>query len=128
MNKKRSTESEVVGIYYGMAYALWKYYFLKGQGYVNGQKVICQDKKYAILLENNGKPSSRQMTKHINIRLFFIKDCYKREEFEIKNFPTDTVTSDCFTKPLQDKEFFKFRDLIMGGIKIKSPIIICFTA
>ena len=42
-----------------------------------------------------------------------MKDCYKIGEFEIKHGPTDNMTADYFTKPLQRNNFFKFRYLMM---------------
>ena len=41
--------------------------------------------------------------------------CYKIGEFDIEYYPNDNMTADYFTKPLQGKNFFGFRDLIMGA-------------
>ena len=71
--------------------------FLTGQGYAHGKTVICQGNKGAIFLDNNGKPSRRKRTKHINIRYILVKYCYERGEFDITHWPTENMTADYFT-------------------------------
>ena len=73
-----------------------------------------QDNQSAILLENNGKKSSPKRTKHINIRYYFITDRIKNDELKIEYCPTDNMVADYFTKPLQGKKFFQFRNTIMN--------------
>ena len=73
-----------------------------------------QDNQSAILLENNGKKSSSKRTKHINIRYYFITDRIKNDKLKIEYFPTDNMVADYFTKPLQGKKFFQFRNTIMN--------------
>jgi hypothetical protein len=67
-----STETEIVGADDFMSAICWTRYFMKAQGYGVKDNVLFQDNKSSILLENNGKASSRKRTKHINIRYFFI--------------------------------------------------------
>ena len=62
-----------------------------------------QDNQSAILLENNGKKSSSERTRHINIRYYFITDRIKNGELEIEYCPTDNMVTDYFIKPLQEK-------------------------
>jgi hypothetical protein len=52
---------------------------MKAQGYNVKDNVLFQDNNSSILLENNGKASSRKRTKHINIRYFFITDRVRKE-------------------------------------------------
>jgi len=49
-------------------------YFLEAQGYGIKDLVIFQDNYCTILLEQNGKASSRKHTRHINIWYFIVKD------------------------------------------------------
>ena len=73
-----------------------------------------QDNQSAILLDNNGKKSRSKRTRHINIRYYFITYRIKNDELQIKYFPTDNMVADYFSKPLQGKKFFQFRNNIMN--------------
>ena len=58
LNKKSSTEAELVAVDDVMAQILWTKYFLEAQGYKVDENNLFQDNKSAILLEKNGKASS----------------------------------------------------------------------
>ena len=78
------------------------------------QNILFQDNKSAMLLENNGKRSSSKRTRHLNIRYFFLTDQIEKGNVEVKFCPTDEMTADYMTKPLQGEKFFKFRNEIMN--------------
>ena len=111
---RSSTETELVGVDDLMPAVLWSSNFLKAQGYRVNQNIVYQDNKSAMLLERNGKASSGQRTKHINIRYFFITDRIKKGNVDVRWCSTTKMTVDFFTKPLQGSLFKRFRDLIMG--------------
>ena len=69
-------------------------------------------------MDRTGRASSGQRTRHINIRYFFIKNRVESGELSIIYCPIDEMVVDFFTKPLQGKKFFKFRDLILGAKQI----------
>jgi hypothetical protein len=71
-----------------------------------------QDNKSAIQLEENGKMSSSQRVCHINIRYFFIKDKIEKDEISMAYCPTKDMVADYFTKPLQGRQFIRFRNMI----------------
>ena len=114
INTKSSTETEVVVVDDVLPQVLWTNYFIRAQGWEINKTIIFQDNKSAILLENNGKLSSSNRTKHINIRYFFVKDCIERKEFEIQFCGTDDMWADIHTKPLQGKKFIAFRKTILN--------------
>ena len=62
---------------------LWTKLFMEEQGYHIEKNILYQDNKSAILLENNGKLSSSNRTKHMNIRYLYITDCIKRKESKV---------------------------------------------
>jgi hypothetical protein len=68
----------------------------------------------AMLLENNGKESSSNQTKHINVIYFFIEDQVGAVEITIKHCPTNDMVADHFTKPVQGIQFRKLRSNIQG--------------
>ena len=93
---------------------LWTKLFLEEQGIKIQKNILCQDNKSTILLGNNGKKSSSKRTRAINIRYFFLTDQVEKGNVAIEHVPTDDMTGDFFTKPLQGQKFEKFRKLIMG--------------
>ena len=114
LNTRSSTETELVAADDLMPHVCWTNYFFDCQGYDIDSTIMFQDNQSAILLENNGKKSSSKRTKHINIRYYFITDRIKNDELQIKCCPTDNMVADYFTKPLQGKKFFQFRNTIMN--------------
>ena len=59
---------------------LWTRYWLGAQGYYVFEKIVYQDNKSAILLENNNEASISKRIKHINIRCYFVTYCIKKYE------------------------------------------------
>jgi hypothetical protein len=114
LNTKSSTEAELVGVDDRMPQILWTRYFLEAQGYDVRENVVYQDNQSAMLLENNGRGSSSQRTRHINIRYFFVTDRIKANEVSVEYCPTGEMNGDFFTKPLQGSPYRKFRDRVMN--------------
>ena len=120
LNSKSSTEAELIGASDMLGQTLWTLYFLRAQGYDTIKTTLYQDNTSAIALEENGKMSSSQRTRHINIRYFFIKDKVEKDEITIVYCPTEDMVADYFTKPLQGAQFRRFRDMIMGVSRVSS--------
>ena len=114
MNTKSSTEAELVGASDGAGQILWTTYFLKEQGYDVQETTLYQDNQSAELLEKNGCMSSTQLSRHINIRYFFLKDRIDKGELNVEHCPTERMVADFFSKPLQGSKFIEFRNIIMG--------------
>ena len=73
LNKRSSTETEIVAVDDCMPVLLWTKHLLNAQGYYVLGKCFYQDNKSATILENNSKASSRKHAKHINNRYYFLK-------------------------------------------------------
>jgi hypothetical protein len=82
---------------------------------------VYQDNQAAILLEKNGKASSGKRTKNINARYFLITDMISKQEVSVSWCPTEDMTSNFWTKPLQGSSFRRMRDLIMGVVPQNLP-------
>ena len=115
INTKSSTEAELVGASDFLPQALWTRHFLEAQGYDISQNLFYQDNQSAMKLEKNGRQSSSQRTRHVNIRYFFIKDKIDQGEITLEYCPTDRMIADFFTKPLQGSSFRRLRDVVMGA-------------
>ena len=118
---RSSTESGIIGVDDFILSTLWTRNFLNAQDYDVTENIIFQYNKSAILLENNGKSSSGNRTKHINIRYFFVTDRIKKGEVTVDWCPTYDMTGDFFTKPNQGSLFRRFRDMIMGVVRQPDP-------
>jgi hypothetical protein len=110
---QRSTESEVVGVHDVLPQILWTQYFLQSQGYPICKATLYQHNKSSILLEKNGKQSSSKRTCHMHI-FFFVQDCVINKKITIVHCFSDKMIADYFTKSLQGKLFYKFRDESMN--------------
>lgn len=103
-----------MGVDDAMPMVLWTRCFLEAQGYEVNANYVHQDNQSAILLEKNGRASSGKRTRHINVRYFFVPDRVQAGEVTALYCPTDEMTADYFTKPLQGAKFKLFRDRIMN--------------
>jgi len=121
LNTQSLTETELVGADEFMPAICWTRYFMEEQGYQVSDNVLYQDNKSAILMEKNGKASSSNRTKHINVPYFFITDRIQKGEVSVAWCPTGDMIGDFMTKPLQGALFKKFRDQIMGVIPAQEP-------
>ncbi len=117
LNSRSSTEAELIGADSAATMILWTKSFMEAQGYEVKRNVLYQDNKSAILLEENGKASSSKRTRAINIRYFFLTDQIEKGNLEVSYCPTDEMTADYMTKPLQGQKFRKFKARIMGWTK-----------
>jgi len=75
---------------------------------------VYQDSKSASLLEENGKGSSSEGTRHMDIRYLFITDRITTGKISLVYCPTSEMIADFYTKPLQGKLFTKYRDFILN--------------
>ena len=114
LNTRSSTESELVGVDDALTPIMWTRLFMEAQGYKIRENIVKQDNKSSILLETNGKKSSSKRTRALNIRYFSITDHVEKGNVLIEYCPTDDMTADYLTKPLNGKKFVKFRNEIMG--------------
>ena len=87
LNTRSSTESELVAVNDVLGQVLWTRYFLEAQGYPQQPSKIYQDNKSAILLEQNGRASSRKRTRHIDIRYFLFATGWEQRRFKLSFVP-----------------------------------------
>jgi hypothetical protein len=78
------------------------------------ENLLLQDNKSAMLLETNGLASSSKKTRHISIRYYFVQDKIASGKVMLAHCPTGEMVGDYCTKPLQGKQFIKFRDMILN--------------
>ena len=111
---KEFHRSELVGSDAVSPATMWTNCFLDAQGCASNDTISCQDNESAILPEKNGKASSSERTKHIDIQCFFIEDRIDNEELCVDCFPSDMMLADFFTEPSQGAKFTEFRDKVLN--------------
>ena len=84
---------------------LWTKLFMEAQGYDVTQNILYQDNKSAILLEENGRKSAGKCSHALNIRYFFVTDQIAKGNLTTEFCPTERMTADYYTEPLQGKPF-----------------------
>jgi hypothetical protein len=114
LNTKSLTEVGLVGVDDVMPLILWTQYFLDAQGYGVTENKVFQDNQSAILLEKNGRRSSSQRTRHINIPYFFVTNQIQSKELTMEYCPTGEMVADMFIKPLQGSPFCKFHAAVLN--------------
>ena len=114
INTKSSTEAELIGASDYLPNTLYVKLFMEAQGYPIDRAIFHQDNESAIKMETNGKASSGQRSRHIDIRYFFMTDHSKRKHIDITHCRTEHMLADFFTKPLQGSLFRKFRSVLLG--------------
>ena len=120
INTKSSTEAELVGASDYLPHTVFVKNFMEAQGFPSTKVPFYQDNESAMKMEQNGRASAGQRSRHIDIRYFFITDISKRKDIEILHCPTKDMLADFFTKPLQGSLFLKFRDVILGHAHINT--------
>ena len=125
INTKRLTEAELVGVDDVMTFVIQMKHFCESQvRSINlnspltpfeSDVTIKQDNTSAIQLERTGWNSSRNRTKHINIRYFYITDRLKAGDVSRVIYkPTGDIESDYLTKAFQGKLLHAHRKNLMG--------------
>ena len=84
----------------GLQQSIHSAYFLAVQGYNIPPMVLNQDNQSTITLISNGKSNS-ELTRHIQIGYYWVKDLIDRGLITIEYCPTEFMVADFFTKPLQ---------------------------
>ena len=122
INTKSSTEAELVGASDYLPNTIWVMNFMKSQGHSISASYLAQDNQSAMKLEQNGRLSAGQRSRHINIRHFWVTDRLKSDGIILKHCPTDLMLADFLTKPLQGSLFRKFRAVLLGHAPITSLV------
>jgi hypothetical protein len=105
------TKAEVIAANEVVGSMVWKRLFLEVQGYPVKENVLYQDNKITMLLEEKGWQPAGKQSRHLNIRLFFVKDQKEKGNISIQYCQTDHMIGDCMTKPLHGKNLKRFGGL-----------------
>ena len=59
-------------------------------------------------------PEHHSRMKHVERRHFFVRECVENQQLVLPFVNTHENLADFFTKPLEPKKFFAFRNVIMN--------------
>jgi hypothetical protein len=105
-----SCESEYIAIAAGVQEAIWCRNWIAQLLNKHTVVTLYVDNQSAICTALNDH--SHERTKHIDIRLHFIRDIVRMGLIQIRYVPTDYQLADCLTKPLERIKLNHFRQLI----------------
>ena len=114
LNSKSSTEAEIIAVSDGMNVPLWLADFIVHQGHKAQPVQLEQDNLSCITLLTKGR-STAETTRFIAIRKFWISDYIRNGAINVVYVPTEDMTSDFFTKPVQGAVFVKLSKKILGN-------------
>jgi len=103
---KSPSEAELVGLSDKAGLGIWVRNFLRHLGF-EVKLFVHQDNEAAQHLIARGNSGS-DLTRHIDIRYFWIHDYMGRDEFNLVNTRTNDMIADGLSKPLQGEQFVKF--------------------
>ena len=75
-----------------------------------GLQYRCIDNQWALALVKN--PHLHERSKHIDICNHFFRDLAEKKKLIMQYIPTDEMTADGMTKPLQRVAFERFKELL----------------
>lgn len=111
---KSSTEAELVALNTAVDTAILARNILADLGHPQPPTPVYQDNKSTIQLAEAGA-SKRRRCKHVDVRLFFIKDKIADGTIALRHLPSDAMTADLLTKPLPRATFLRLRGLLLSG-------------
>jgi hypothetical protein len=115
INTKSSVESELVAVSDGATPVINVQNIILSQGLQCDSACIDQDNQSALAMLDKGQatgPTSR----HINIRYFWLTDRIAAGEVSVRYVPSEDMTADALTKPLQGNLFYKHRQTLLNNI------------
>ena len=115
INTKSSAETELVAASDGATPVINVQNIILSQGLQCDSAFIDQDNQSALAMLDKGQatgPTSR----HINIRYFWLTDRIAAGEVSVRYVPSEDMTADALTKPLQGNLFYKHRQTLLNNI------------
>ena len=105
-----TTKAEYIATTEGIKKALWLKGLVDELGCMHEKVEVLCDNQSSIHLTKN--QMFHEMTKHIDIKLYFIRDVVSRGTMSVEKIHTDKNPSDMMTKPVTSAKFKVCLDLL----------------
>ncbi len=92
---------------------IWVREWLLCQGYKLGPTLIYQDNKSVLSVMYTDR-TTKQRTKYLNVRYFFVRDRIQKMELRLEYLPTKMMIADLMTKPVVGKLLVSLRNAMLG--------------
>lgn len=113
LTTKSSTEAELICAATSAGNSLGIRNYLISRGYDVDPLSLGQDNTSTIHVINNGLKSARRL-KHLDIKIFFLRDYVEEKQMKVIHIPTEDMIADILTKPLPAQQFNRLRDKLLG--------------
>lgn len=101
-----SAEAEFVALSMAASEVIWMRHLLAELGFPQRQATILHcDNQAAISLAKN--PEHREKTKHVDVRLMFVREHIKHKEIQLEYCGTENMLADILTKGVPNHQFVK---------------------
>ena len=102
INRRRSTQSELLDMDDDDPQMLQTNYFRKSQGYNITENIVFKNNISAVFLTTHGKKFRRRWTKYIDVHFCFVTNKIKSDELTIKYCPASKIWEDDNTNLSKD--------------------------
>jgi hypothetical protein len=113
LTTKSSTEAELICAAESAGNILGVRNYLLSRQFNVGPANLGQDNTSTIQVIRNGTKSARRL-KHLNTKVFFLKDYVEEKQLVVNHVPTEFMIADMLTKPLPAQQFTILRDKLLG--------------
>jgi hypothetical protein len=113
LTTKSSTEAEIVCAANSVGNLLGFRNYLLSRHHNVEPVHLGQDNTSTIQVITNGAKSAKRM-KHLDIKIFFLKDYIENGQLMVHHTPTENMIADMLTKPLPAQQFIRLRDKLLG--------------
>lgn len=99
-----TAEAEFMAVCDGVKECIWLRQLLKDIGceQLNATKLMVDNQSAIRLVQN---PEMHHRTKHIDVRLFFVREVYAKKTIDLEHVQSGHQLADVFTKPLASAAF-----------------------
>lgn len=114
-----TTEAEFVAASEGAKQLIWNCRLMEELGVNLDKPTLYVDNASAIKLTKN--PEFHKRSKHIEIRHYFVRECYQNGYFDVQHIEGKKQIADIFTKPLGPQRFMELRSA--SGVVRKEEVL-----
>ena len=114
INARSSTAAHLVSIDDQVSKIMWMKRFIESQAFEIDLNILYLDNQCTINSAENVKQGSGKITRHFDIKYFYITDLINQKVVSIEYLSSNDILADYHTKPLIEERFKDMRNQIMN--------------